>query len=314
MKQTRKQCRFPALFSALVLFFAVLLSVSAAADPVQTFSLTAISRTEETVVTDVDFKLYLVADPNEDGTYSFESPFSRSGADLRSLSTEENWTSLAVTLESYIVQCAATDTPIAYTASAPSNENGTVTFTGLESGLYLLVGSQTVIGDSVYTPLATLVSLSTDTDSASSFEQTVYVKYSVEPNTSSTELSVLKVWEDDGSEYARPASVSVVLYRDGIKYDSVILSKYNNWMHTWKVPNDTARWQVVEEEIPTSYTVTYQQEGTVFIVTNTYTEPSTPDSPSPDLPLTGQLWWPVSLLVLVGLVLFFLGIRLHKKS
>ena len=64
------------------------------------------------------------------------------------------------------------------------------------------------------------------------------------------------------------------------------------------------------------YTVSITREGVTFVVTNTYvpetpntpppTEPGKPDQPS--LPQTGQLWWPVPLLLVGGLLLVVIGL------
>ena len=60
------------------------------------------------------------------------------------------------------------------------------------------------------------------------------------------------------------------------------------------------------------------REGITFVVTNTYDEdvpdeptpisPSEPDEPEPNLPQTGQLWWPVPLLICAGLLFVIVGL------
>lgn len=97
----------------------------------------------------------------------------------------------------------------------------------------------------------------------------------------------------------------------------------------------------MEYETPEGYTVSVVREGITFVMTNTHTEeipdeptpggdvpppPETniPDEPTPqgpgpggpDLPQTGVLWWPVSLLACGGLFLFLIGwgIKRHEKN
>lgn len=68
---------------------------------------------------------------------------------------------------------------------------------------------------------------------------------------------------------------------------------------------------MVEKEMD-DYTVTVTREGVTFVVTNTYTG-DTPAAPpgkpaEPKLPQTGQLWWPVPVLLAVGLLLVLIGL------
>ena len=65
------------------------------------------------------------------------------------------------------------------------------------------------------------------------------------------------------------------------------------------------------------------QEGTTFVVTNTYDEgtpenpeqPENPDQPgNPTLPQTGQLWWPVPVLVAGGLLLIVIGLLRRRGN
>lgn len=59
-----------------------------------------------------------------------------------------------------------------------------------------------------------------------------------------------------------------------------------------------------------NYTVEITQEGKVFVVTNTYVpeKPTTPSKPDTSLPQTGQLWWPVPVLLAVGLLFVVIGL------
>ena len=80
------------------------------------------------------------------------------------------------------------------------------------------------------------------------------------------------------------------------------------------------------------------QQGITFTLTNTYigeepedptnpNDPSNPDNPNnpndpsnpgtssdSTLPQTGQLWWPVPVLLIAGIVICFMGIYLKKRS
>ena len=83
--------------------------------------------------------------------------------------------------------------------------------------------------------------------------------------------------------------------------------------------DDRYTWTIVEKELG-GYTVEVTREGITFVVTNTYDEkdettartPSTPDEPDTPakqtLPQTGQLWWPVPVLIAAGLLFVVIGL------
>lgn len=84
----------------------------------------------------------------------------------------------------------------------------------------------------------------------------------------SVSVSVKKVWEDEGY-YARPESVEVVLYRDGVEFDSVILNKENDWRYRWNDLTDEYTWSVDEVEVPCEYTKSVENDGDAWTITNT---------------------------------------------
>jgi type II secretory pathway pseudopilin PulG len=322
-----KQIRLGCLIMVLSLLLGTVLPTTAFADDKseQTASLTVINQTENQLIAGADFELYRVASVTSDGGYALEDSFQDASVLLVSGATEGDWSARAVTLESYVVAKKADGDSIAATATEKTNEDGTVTFSNLSTGLYLLVGQQMIIDQKIYTPLATLISLPySEKNNVSNYNPSIYVKNLVrekeeptEPDNPTMDLSVIKVWKDEGHENDRPDHVTVSLYRDGVEYSTVELNTENNWKYTWSVPEDTSRWQLVEKEISAKYTVTSVQDGKAFVVTNTYKEetPNTPDTPSKStLPQTGQLWWPVLLISLCGSVMFFIGLALRRRG
>ncbi|MBE6966935.1 MAG: Cna B-type domain-containing protein [Ruminococcaceae bacterium] len=83
-------------------------------------------------------------------------------------------------------------------------------------------------------------------------------------------VNVEKVW-DDGGYHARPDSVKVTLYRDNAAFDTVTLSKNNNWRYSWTNLTDEYSWSVDEAEIPAEYVKSVTNEGNDWTVTNTRT-------------------------------------------
>ncbi len=112
---------------------------------------------------------------------------------------------------------------------------------------------------------------------AASFEN--YNNYN-RPTT--VNLSVRKVWAGDEAA-SRPASVTMVLYRDGEEYDRVELTAETNWRHSWNSLERAAEWTLEEADVPAGYTSAVTQEGVTFTVTNTY---SGTDIPEEHVPLT----------------------------
>lgn len=143
-------------------------------------------------------------------------------------------------------------------------------------------------------------------------------------------VDVTKVWEvGEGSTAeveaaARPSEVTALLLCDGVIYDSAKLSEANGWQHSWDGLPAGHQWNVVEEEVPEGYTVSLVEDGTsVTIVNNCVLEPEEPveaekpgvdkpqdadKKPSQKLPQTGQLWWPIPVLLVLGVVFISVGI------
>ena len=127
----------------------------------------------------------------------------------------------------------------------------------------------------------------------------------------SQELTVQKKWDDKGYESKRPKSVTVSLLQNGQVYDTQTLTEERGWNYTWgdlpKVDSNgnEIKWTIKESDV-SGYTADVEQKGYMFILTNTYDKPK--------LPQTGQLWWPVPLLVMGGMAFIIVGAVLRKKK
>ena len=157
---------------------------------------------------------------------------------------------------------------------------------------------------------------------ARNYDLSVNAKFDSTPvpsEPSTVTRKVLKVWKDDGYEQQRPREVIVQLLCNGRVCDTVALNDGNNWRYSWTELDSAAQWTVVEKELE-KYTVEVTREGVTFVVTNTCEnstppEPSTPDQPSdPKLPQTGQLWWPVPMLIVAGLLFIAIGLIRRRGS
>lgn len=94
-------------------------------------------------------------------------------------------------------------------------------------------------------------------------------------------------------------------------YDTATLNADNSWRYVWEELDGAFRWTLVEEA-PEGYTVEITREGATFLVVNTWDGPDSPETPtepgSPELPYTGQLWWPAPLLLCAGLACIVVGL------
>lgn len=225
------------------------------------------------------------------------------------------WRAAAETLAAYAARDSLT--PLA----SGHVSGGRVEFPALEEGLYLAVGETTREGDTRYQPVPVLIHVQGDTEATVKAEEVA-----VEPEQ--VEYTVAKVWQ--GGESKRPLSVTVQLLCDGQKYQTVSLNALNGWRYTW-TSEPGHLWQAAEEACPDGFTVTVEQDGLNFTVTNTWQEPQQPGNPgqpsgtpapgtpptgqpSGTLPQTGQLWWPVPLLLVLGVLCVGIGqLRAHRK-
>lgn len=275
-------------------------------DTEQEVSLTVTFQSNDTVLTDLPFDLYLVATMDEYGELTVAEDFRTFNIDIRGRD-DESWRTLASTLEGYVLQYA---TPI---DSGVTDQNGQVFFPclveSLPHGLYFVPGFRYVQGEFIYEaePFMVLLPCVDEVSNQWIYDLSVQPKYS-QPEDRPIVRRVLKVWNDDGDAASRPEEIVVQLLRDGKVYETVTLNEENNWRWMWGDLSGHSRWWVAEQ-VPEGYTVEISQEGITFVMTNTPEVPTTPDEPDePQLPQTGQLWWPVPTLAVAGLFLIAVGL------
>lgn len=254
---------------------------------------------------EVEFSLYRVASLTEEGEYALTGDFAQYPVSLEDLDSS-GLRSLAQTLDAYVAR--DTLTPL---LSQKTGEDGMVSFEGLSPGLYLVLGEFYTQDNTVYTPSPMLFYLpGQGEDGGWEYEVTASCKFDREETTDTTvSRKVQKVWKDNGNQSKRPEMVFVQLLENGAVVDTVALSEENNWEYTWEGLDASSRWQVAETSVPDGYTVTVTQEGTLFVVTNTY-----PGKTPPKLPQTGLLWWPVPLLACAGLALVIAGAAARRRG
>lgn len=274
-----------------------------------------------------------------------------------SLTISDEWAARAKTLAGYTEKAGFDKQELAQGLvwKGETDADGNVTFDNLSVGLYLIVTETYKRGRATYTFVPSLLCLpSRDDDREWIYDWTLSPKYEKETKgngggdkSTPVELSVVKVWDDEGQESDRPDSVTVELLRDGVSYATQTLTKSNNWRYTWTDLSSANEWTINEVGSPNAkYTVLTEKEGSIYTVTNSHTvdiddpdtplapdpgtdtppttiddpdvplspaeptEPAQPDTPADKLkklPQTGQLWWPVPILAVAGILCFSAG-------
>lgn len=301
-------------------------------------------------ITGASFHVYHVADVAADGSYIVKDAFQAYPIDLIH-STQEEWQQLATTLKGYVWK---DNIPQLDTGKTNANGTLTFPSEGvsMKPGLYLVLGDTRTNGYYTYYATPFLICLPGLNESGiqDQYHVTVVPKYRYDydppsdPSPSPITRKVMKVWNDEGYETLRPEIIYVYLLRDGQEYERTQLNYRNNWRHTWKGLERGYDWTVVEEHVD-GYTVNVTQEGVTFVVTNTYqpglpkdpNDPHTPTTPGQEipeeyeewfhvlgvtdesgnlmiLPQTGQLWWPVPVLVCLGLVCMLISAICRRNA
>lgn len=241
-------------------------------------------------ISNMQVSLYRVADEN----YNLVDSFSHYSIDLK-----QDVQGAANALENRILMDG-----IEADACVTSDSVGNASFTGLESGIYLAVGKEVFQDGVFYMPQVSLVSLSGDLS--------VDLKY--ETSDKPSRIHVLKVWKKDNKK-SRPKSIEVCLLRsDGIVVDKVVLNSDNQWSTTWDNLSTLYTYRVMETTVPSGYKESCIREKDTIVLTNTGNFTDKVEKKDEVLPNSGQLWWPVPVLLFVGLVLFGLGRHLKNEE
>lgn len=337
------RCAFAAML-CFVLLVSLLPGPARAAesmDVTHPVSLTVSFRRDSVAMEGAEFRIYLVATMDASGGLTPTDTFHPYLGDL----SDGSWVNKAATLEGYVLL-----DKIPHTDAAKTDAGGLAHFPSsgkvLTKGLYLVRGLRHTFDGRYYDPTAFLVLLpGTDAQTGEwVYDVAVSAKYQSQPipDTPTTiKRKVLKVWDNRHHGSSQPQSVTVYLLRDGVVVDTVTLNDANNWRKTWDFLDSRYHWMVVEEPVTNYDTVVFQQ-GITFVVKNTRREDipdETAPKPPPDsptkptecvpkpttsgqnsgknqpLPQTGQLWWPVPLLLFAGLGFVIFGlIRRRKES
>ena len=302
------------LIAVLLLVALLIPSVAFATD--SKGSLTAVFADKDCIGEPVEFAIYRIAVENN----QLLAPFKDYPVEI-DMTNSGKWLDVAETLKGLVRRDALTPS-----FKATMGSNGTFMVPDMPHGTYLVVGSDFTKENTKYEvqPFLIPVPCLGYQDAAA----VVKVKKTEIPETKTVIRKVLKVWNDNGSR-KRPDSIAVDLLQDGFVYDTVELSKDNNWRYTWSDLPAGHEWLVVED-VPSGYTTSTRLDGITFVIRNKLKTPTYHRDPPPEddrdpcpvpkptptpgrFPQSGVLWWPVALIAGAG-CLCFIGSEIVPKN
>lgn len=284
------------------------------------------------------FRIYRVASLSESPEITVVAPFNEYNAIPAKGMNQDEWKDYAQTLAGYISR----DGIQPYKGmTVATDSTGTATFTGLKTGIYLVIGTDVCKGDCTYVVSPYMISIPTlnsdkektdyNTWTYDVISKTKVTDYPTPAPDLTIDLTITKIWNDVGHEDRRPTTVTIDLMCDDQVYDTVELSAANGWTNEWKSLNPKHSWTVAEREV-SGYTVKVIKGDNAFVVENTFNASDEPgaepgggddpgDEPSEDgggdggkLPQTGMLWWPVVALFVAGLGLVLIGVIRRRRA
>ena len=173
-----------------------------------------------------------------------------------------------------------------------TDNGGKIIFDGLENGVYLVSATSLPEGFTSFVPFMYFLPYFDEDTSEWVYDGVAEPKISYYPPV---KVTVKKVWNDDGK--SRPESVKIELSNEDGVYETVKLNSANNWRYEWTNMRADKKWSVKEIDVPADYKATYASSGFDFTVTNTS-----------QLVQTGQVSWPVPVMVFAGAFLICAGI------
>lgn len=317
-------CKITSVFAVFLIIFTCMGSIVNADN---SDSLTIICRKEDVILSDMEWKIFYVADINDSGKYNAVNKFADYPVSLEDQSVSA-LQEAAGKYETYTI--IDNITPLNH---GVTDENGKVVFSTLETGLYLVTGEPVRVDDMAYVPVPSLIELNEENKNGTSwtYDLTSLPKLKVLPATTliRSQYTVKKEWLND-NEGIRPEYVTAVLYRNGVEFSTAVLNEQNNWQFVWNDLSMTADWKIEEQNVPGGYTVSYTESNDIVTITNTYTPILTGTSSSGShslssasglitgssdkLPQTGMLLWPVPVLGISGIVIFIAGWFIYKRG
>lgn len=260
----------------------------------------------DTPLDDVEFKLYHIAETNEDGEYETLERFSHFEIDYDQLTDETYWIQVSNNLDNYIsINNLEPDQGFI------SDGLGQYEANDLEEGYYIIQAKNKVDDTVVYfsSPVLILVGYFENDIDMWLYYFTVQPKISQVLAEELESVSVEKIWENVSSTSLIPEEIEVQLYCDGELYDTVTLNEENEWFYLWSDVDPTATWGIVELTEFDDYEVNYDRTLNSFAIYNTYVGEGLEE-----LPQTGSFAHVIPVYAGIGVGLILLGALIGVKG
>lgn len=308
-------------------------------------SATLICKGKEDILDGMTWRIYYVGF-RTDNDLVLEGDFSGYPVTLKDMSAEA-LTAAASTLESY----AVIDN-IAPDAQGVTDSDGKIEFTDLKPGLYLVSGNRLKIDNATYIPAPMFIEVSENNPDVTAYPKFTYYDV-MDAEVERVRVRKIWE-NDEDVPGGRPDSIDVEIYCNAVLKETVTLSNENDWTYSWIAETgDTwsvieavvpEKYTVTYRSNKTQYVIVNTYDSDVATTTTTTTtttvvvdgadvtatktkttneiinettvkseSTSTPKKES-KLPQTGQLWWPVPILALGGMVFIGIGCRMISRS
>ncbi len=259
-------------------------------------SLTISYMYEEKPIAGASFDVFRVADVSTDKTITLVDEFKNSGVQLNGLDNE-GFSDVAKVLEEKIGNAKPVNT-------LKTDSEGSAVASKLKAGVYLIIGKPIDMYNYTHYTMPQLVVLPYENTIENCWDYAVTLNVKSVPVSVEEEpvdLTVVKKWNDKGYEDKRPTEITVHLLLNGEKHDTVTLSEKNKWQYKWTELSPIGKWTVTEE-VPANYVLEITETETGFELLNS----------RKDIEQTGQLWWPVPVLLIGGGAILILGVMLRR--
>lgn len=296
------------LLSVMALFLLLPMQALAAGsiDLSHAHSLTVTAVYAQNPISGMKFDAYLISTVDECGELTVLDRYRDFADDLDIRGkNDDDWQKMAQVLAREI----SLDMNLKPSRSAVTDADGVAKFADISMGLYLIVGSGVEKDGYVYSTSPFFVMLPEQDPSSNTWNYHVVANAKPGREPVKADFEVIKIWKDDCHKDRRPKSITINLICDGEVYDTIKLPHNGAWSYTWENLETNHEWTVTEKKENGYKDPDIQQEGNTFIVTNTCNQPAKPTEPGkPTIPQTGQLWWPVPVLIAAGLLFVVIGL------
>ena len=145
-------------------------------DPSREGSLKIIFDCSRSKISGVDVKIFRVATISSSEIFTLTGDFTGAGVNLIGVSNNEQWQEISKELEQY-----SKDNSITPLDTATSNTNGEVLFTGLKTGLYLVLSEKSSDSQNDYKFEPSLVSIPSRDNGNLIYDVTIFPKCEIKP-------------------------------------------------------------------------------------------------------------------------------------